>query len=84
MTKPENRLVKNRKSPKNEAEFIRAYKEINKDACKSDKLDISAVQAKDGTLGHALLKQDLNRGKESGLHRAKGFIPDSELKKAMK
>lgn len=80
----ENRLVRNRKSPANEDDYIKAYKDINKNASKSDGLDISAVKTKDGTCGHALLKQEINRGKATGLHHGKDFIPDSELRKRMK
>lgn len=78
-----NRIVKNRKSPKNEDEFICAYKKLNKEACKSDNMDIAAVKAKDGTLGHVLLSADINRSKDSACHVGKGFISDSELKKHM-
>ena len=45
--------------------------EINPKAKKSDGLDIAAVVAKDGTRGHALLPEDVNRGKHSGFHRGK-------------
>lgn len=79
-----NRLVQNRKSPKNENELIRAYLEVNKAACKADGKDVSAVRAKDGTLGHALLKEEINRGKDSGFHIGEDFIADSELKKRIK
>ena len=78
-----NRIVKNRKSPENEDEFISAYKKLNKNACKSDNMDIAAVKTKDGTLGHVLLPADINRSKDSAYHIGKGFITDSELKKNM-
>lgn len=83
MSKYPNRVVKNRKSPSNEDEFINAYKRLNKDACKSDDMDIAAVRAKDGTLGHVLLPADINRSKDSAYHIGKGFITDLELKKNM-
>lgn len=84
MPKIENRIVKNRKSPNNEQSFINAYKQMNKEACKQDGLDIAAVRAKDGTPGHALLKPEINRGKDGGYHRGEDFIADSELKKMMR
>ena len=79
MSKFENRIVKNVKSPKNENEFIKSYIEMNPKDAKSNGKDISAVVAKDGTRGHALLKQSINRGKDRNFHRGEDFIPDSKL-----
>jgi hypothetical protein len=84
MPKFENRIVKNRPSPKNEDDYIDAYLDANKKANRKDGLDVSAVRAKDGTLGHALLKQDDNRSKDHEYHRGEGFIEDKELRKKMK
>lgn len=77
----ENRIAKNRTSPKNENSYIQAYKELNPKANRHDNYDIAAVKAKDGTNGHGLLPQDINRGHDKDYHRVIGFISDSELKK---
>ena len=84
MSKFENRLVKNRKSPENESDYIEAYKQMNNKADRPDGLDIAAVRAKDGTLGHAMVKEEHNRSKDRDHHIGKDFIPDSELKKKIK
>lgn len=84
MSKYPNKIVTNRKSPSNEAALINAYKELNPRACKKDNLDIAAVRAKDGTPGHALLNQSINRGKDKENHIGQSFIPDTELKKQIK
>ena len=57
---------------------------MNPKSAKSDKLDISAVKSKDGTLGHALLNQSINRDKDRESHRGQVFIPDKDLRKNMK
>lgn len=77
----ENRLAKNRTSPKNENDYIEAYLKLNPMAKKVDGLDISAVTTKDGTRGHGLMNESLNRGKDKDYHRVKDFIPDKELHK---
>ena len=80
-----NRLAKNRRSPNNETEFIQAYLQENPSAIKkADGLDVAAVTAKDGTKEHALMPERHNRSHDTDYHRVKDFIPDSELKKAMK
>lgn len=79
-----NRIVTNRKSPANEDAFIAAYNKLVPSSKKNDKLDVSAVRAKDGTPGHALLDQSINRGKDGNAHRGQNFVSDSELKKTMK
>ena len=84
MSKYPNRIVTNRKSPSNEDAYISAYKELNSRACRKDGLDIAAVRAKDGTPGHALLDESINRSRDKANHRAQNFIPDSELRKQMK
>ena len=81
MAKYPNRIVTNRKSPSNEADYISAYKEMNPKACRKDNYDIAAVRAKDGTPGHALLNQSINRSKDKDNHIGKDFISDKELKK---
>ncbi len=77
----DNKIAKNRTSPKNENDYIVAYKKLNPNANKQDNYDIAAVIAKDGTRGHGLLPEDINRGHDKNYHRVKNFISDSELKK---
>lgn len=84
MPKYPNRIVTNRKSPSNEADLINAYKELNPRACRKDNLDIAAVRSKDGTPGHALLNQSINRSKDRENHIGQNFIPDKELKNQIK
>ena len=76
----ENRIARNRKSPANEAEYIQQYLKLNPNAKKNDGLDIAAVIAKDGTRGHGLLNEEINRSHDKNNHIVKDFIPDSELK----
>lgn len=76
----ENRIAKNRKSPKNEDMYIKEYLRQNPSAKKVDGLDIAAVIAKDGTRGHGLLSEELNRSHDRKNHIVKDFIPDSKLK----
>lgn len=84
MPKYPNKIVTNRKSPSNEIDLINAYKELNPRACRKDNLDIAAVKLKDGTPGHALLSQSINRSKDRKSHIGKNFISDKELKKQIK
>ena len=84
MSKLENRIVKNRPSPKNESAYIRAYKEVNPSATRPDGKDIAAVRSKNGVAGHALMKPSDNRSKDRDYHRGEDFIPDTELRKKMK
>ena len=79
--KKENKIGKNRTSPKNENDYITAYIKENPTAKRQDGMDIAAVITKDGTRGHGLLPEDINRSHDNGYHRIKDFIPDSELKK---
>lgn len=81
MQKPVNKIVTNRKSPKNEQDYIQAYIKQNPSAKKKDNFDISAVKDKTGIPGHALLNQEHNRSKDKNPHRGQDFIPDSQLKK---
>jgi hypothetical protein len=76
----ENRIAKNRKSPKNEDMYIKEYLKQNPRANKTDGLDIAAVTAKDGTKGHGLLSEKFNRDHDSNNHIVKDFIPDNKLK----
>ena len=76
-----NKIGKNRTSPKNENDYIAAYLKANPAAKKEDGMDISAVITKDGTRGHGLLPEEINRSHDKDYHRVKNFIPDSELKK---
>lgn len=76
----ENRIARNRKSPSNEAEYIQQYLKLNPTAKKNDGLDIAAVIAKDGTKGHGLLSEEINRSHDNKNHIVKDFIPDSKLK----
>lgn len=84
MGKPENRIVKNRPSPKNEDEYIRAYKNANPKSNIPDGKDVAAVITKSGKTGHALMKPSVNRSKDISFHRGKDFISDKELRKSMK
>lgn len=84
MTKYPNKIVVNRKSPSNEEKFINAYKELNPRACRKDNLDVAAVRLKDGTPGHALVNQSINRSKDRENHIGQNFISDKELKKQIK
>lgn len=84
MSKYPNKIVTNRRSPSNERAYISAYKEMNPKAKRNDNLDIAAVRAKDGTYGHALVSQSVNRSKDRDNHIGRSFIPDKELKKQMK
>lgn len=77
----DNKLVKNRKSPSNEQDYINAYKAMNPKACKKDNLDIACVTSKSGEKGHALIKQTINRSKDNEYHRGQDFISDKDLKK---
>lgn len=77
----ENKIGKNRTSPKNEDDYIAAYLKANPEAKKQDGMDISAVITKDGIRGHGLLAEEINRSHDKDYHRVKNFIPDSELKK---
>ncbi|MBR0492072.1 MAG: hypothetical protein IJJ82_08570 [Clostridia bacterium] len=80
----ENRIAKNRTSPKNENDYIKAYQKLNSKSNIPDNLDVAAVIAKDGTRGHGLLPEAINRGHDKEYHRVKNFIADSELKKSFK
>ena len=75
----ENRLGRNRKSPANEEAYIQEYLRQNPSARKADGLDVAAVIAKDGTRGHGLLPEEINRGHDRNNHIIRGFIPDSKL-----
>lgn len=84
MPKPTNKIVTNRNSPKNETDYIQAYKNQNPSANKRDNLDISAVRTKSRIPGHALLKPELNRRKDKSPHIGQEFIPDTQLRKDIK
>ena len=84
MAKYPNRIVTNRRSPSNESAYRQAYSDMNPSARRRDHYDISAVRAKDGTMGHALLPQSVNRSKDRDNHIGKSFIPDYQLRKQMK
>ena len=77
----QNKIAKNRISPKNENEMINVYKSQNPKAKKSDGLDVAAVVTKDGIKGHALMKPEHNRSHDKEFHRVKDFISDEELNK---
>ena len=80
----ENRIARNRKSPANEEQYIKAYKELNPSSRKHDGLDIAAVITKNGEKGHALVPEDINRSRDHQNHKVKSFIPDNKLKQQMK
>lgn len=75
-----NKLCKNRTSPANEDMYIQEYLKKNPSAKKADGLDIAAVIAKDGTKGHGLLSEELNRSHDRKYHIVQDFIPDDILK----
>lgn len=79
----ENKIARNRRSPRNEDDYIEAYLVFNPAARKKDGMDISAVITKDGTPGHGLLNKSINRSHDKEYHRVTNFVPDSELKKKM-
>lgn len=76
----ENRIGHNRKSPVNEDAYRNAYLKKNLSAQKADGLDIAAVILKDGTKGHGLLREELNRSHDRKNHVIKDFISDDKLK----
>ncbi len=80
----ENKIARNRTSPRNEKDYIEAYLKQNPAAKKSDGLDVAAVVTKDGIKGHCLFPEEINRSHDKEYHRGKDFIPDSELKKDLK
>lgn len=79
-----NRIVVNVKSPKNETDYIRAYKQLNPSASKRDGKDISAVRTISGEYGHVLLDPSKNRSKDKNPHRGEDFISNEELRKKIK
>lgn len=79
-----NKNVKNVKSPKNEKQYINAYKELNPRANRKDNLDVAAVVSASGERGHALVNQKYNRGHDASYHRGQSFISNDELRKHMK
>lgn len=79
----ENRIARNRRSPRNEDDYIEAYLTVNPAAVKNDGMDISAVVTKDGISGHGLLNESINRSHDKEYHRVINFVPDSELRKKM-
>ena len=80
----ENSLVQNRPSPKNEPDYINAYKQIVPSANrKNDGYDVSAVRTKSGQTGYAMLQEGLNRAKDDDFHRGKNFVPTSAVRKKM-
>ena len=80
----DNKLAKNIKSPKNEAELVAAYKKINKSASNlNDGLDISIVESKSGEKGIGLMDEKFNRSRDTDFHRVKDFVPMDEIKKQM-
>ena len=84
MKELQNRIVQNRKSPKNEDFYIRAYKKINPAANRHDNYDIAAVRTKSGETGHALVKQDINRGHDKDFHYGKDYISDKDIRNMVK
>ncbi len=84
MSKLQNKIVVNRKSPANEDSYIKGYKELNPKAYKKDDLDIAAVKTKNGIKGHALMKQNINRSKDKNPHIGQDFIPDEVIRKQFK
>jgi len=44
---------------------------------------VSAVRTKNGTTGYAMLKEGLNRSRDTDFHQGKNFVPTSEVRKKM-
>ena len=84
MAKYANRIVANRRSPSNEAALNNAYRQLVPQANRKDGYDVSAVVTKDGTKGHAMLPESVNRSKDRDNHIGKNFVPDTELRKQIK
>ena len=79
-----NKIVKNRPSPKNEKDYVDAYKKQNPSSKKSDKLDVSAVETKNGEKGYALTNESINRSHDTNYHVGKDYISEKDLKKIIK
>ncbi len=79
----ENKIGKNRRSPKNEADYIAAYLKENPRAKRQDGMDIAAVTTTAGINGHGLLPKNINRSHDTQNHRIKDFVADSDLKKKL-
>ena len=77
----QNKIGKNRQSPKNEKDYINAYLKANPKANRQDGMDIAAVIAKDGTRGHGLLPEDYYWGHDIDYHRNNNFLPVDVIKK---
>ena len=71
--------AKNRPSPWNEDDYIRAYKKAIPNASSEDCLDIAAVITRDGIYGHALMNQSNNRSRDDDYHLCYHFVSDNEL-----
>ena len=83
-SKYQNRLVTNRRSPKNERECVEAYIQLNPSAKRKDGLDVSAVTTLNGEKGYALLDPSTNRSRDRKVHRGEDFISQSEINKKIK
>jgi len=79
-----NKIVKNRPSPKNEQAIVDAYQKQNPSSKKSDKLDVSAVETKNGEKGYAFMNESINRSHDKNYHIGKDYISEKELKKIIK
>lgn len=75
-----NCLAKNRKSPNNEKDLIRAYKYLVTNGKSVRGYDVSCVTDKNGVRGHGLLTSENNRSKDTSFHRCKKFVSDKELR----
>ena len=80
----ENKIGRNRRSPKIEDKYIAAYIKENPKAKKKDGMDIAAVVSKNGIKGHGLVPESINRSHDKRNHQVKDFISDVELRKKMK
>ena len=72
--------AKNRPSPWNEDDYIRAYKRVVPSANNDDNYDIAAVITTSGICGHALMHQSYNRSRDNDYHLCFNFISDDELR----
>lgn len=75
--------AKNRQSPWNEDDYIRAYKKAVPSAENDDNYDIAAVITTSGYIGHAMMHYSYNRSHDGNYHICYNFVSDDELKNYM-
>ena len=73
-------MAKNRPSPYNEDDYVRAYKRAVPESENEDDYDIAAVITAYGVTGHAMMYFSDNRSRDNEYHRCKNFVSDDELR----